>query len=301
MVDVSIIIVNYNTKELTRQCIYSLFEHTHDINFEVIVVDNDSKDGSVELFAGDSRIVFIESGANLGFGKANNLGAERALGKYLFYLNSDTILLNNAIKMLFDYMEENMKKLHIGALGCLLLDSDNLPTHSFSDFPKVGRFLKDEWGDHFLKRFGIKMKRLDEDVNVENLGNVTSVDYVTGADIFVARDVINKYGGFDKDFFMYYEESEMQYRWRKLGKLHSYVIKGPQIVHLEGKSQSGQSVSKYLRQLKSQLLYFKKTCSPLKYYLYRVVFLFGRILTLPFQKFDKKQKKEYLNLLFDFM
>ena len=96
--DVSVI-VNYNTKALTKSCIESIFSETCGIEFEVILVDNASSDGSKELFQIDERIIFIESNVNLGFGKANNLGYKYATGKYIFLLNSDTLLKNNAIKL----------------------------------------------------------------------------------------------------------------------------------------------------------------------------------------------------------
>ncbi|UVV84289.1 glycosyltransferase [Bacteroides thetaiotaomicron] len=105
--DVSVIIVNYNTKALTKSCIESIFSETCGIEFEVILVDNASSDGSKELFQIDERIIFIESNVNLGFGKANNLGYKYATGKYIFLLNSDTLLKNNAIKLFFDFAEKN--------------------------------------------------------------------------------------------------------------------------------------------------------------------------------------------------
>ena len=298
--DVSIIIVNYNTCELTKQCIDSIFEKTDGVSFEVIVVDNDSKDDSIKVLSQDSRITFVASDANLGFGKANNLGVEHSLGKYIFFLNSDTLLVNNAVKLFFDFMEQHQINKSVGAIGCLLMDNQLRRIHSFADFPKVGRFLADEWTDHFLKRFNKSTKRLDDRVEIPVDKEFFSVDYVTGADIFVNRSVLEKYGGFDKDFFMYYEESEMQNRWKRLGGLQSFIVKGPEIIHLEGKSQQGQNYSKYLRQLRSQMIYFKKTCSPVKYYTYRIAFMLGRIITLPFQKITKEQKKEYLNIIFNF-
>lgn len=300
MIDVSIIIVNYNTCELTKQCIDSIFEKTDGVSFEVIVVDNDSKDDSIKVLSQDSRITFVASDANLGFGKANNLGVEHSLGKYIFFLNSDTLLVNNAVKLFFDFMEQHQINKSVGAIGCLLMDNKLRRIHSFADFPKVGRFLADEWADHFLKRFNKSTKRLDDRMEIPVDKEFFSVDYVTGADIFVNRSVLEKYGGFDKDFFMYYEETEMQNRWKRLGGLQSFIVKGPEIIHLEGKSQQGQNYSKYLRQLRSQMIYFKKTCSPVKYYTYRIAFMLGRIITLPFQKITKEQKKEYLNIIFNF-
>ena len=101
--DVSIIIVNYNTKDLLVNCLNSIYEKTKDVLFEIIIVDNASIDGSEEMIKNDFKeVVFIQSGDNIGFGRANNLGIKEAKGDCIFLLNSDTILLNNAIKELTD-------------------------------------------------------------------------------------------------------------------------------------------------------------------------------------------------------
>ena len=294
--DVSIVIVNYNTYNLTQACIESIYKRTKDVDFEVIVVDNDSKDDSVIKFRNDSRISLIESNKNLGFGRANNLGIKKAKGRYVFFLNSDTILLNNAVKLMADFMDEHGKRLGIGGLGCLLTGSDGKRTHSYAPFPRMGRVLKDEWGDHFLKRFGRRMKRLEEGISIDESMTYFPVNYVTGADLFVARETINRYGSFDPDFFMYYEEAEMQYRWYKNG-LKSYILCSPQIVHMEGGSQRKASVQKQLTQLKSMFIYFKKTNSRWKYTFFRLAFGIGRFLTFPFQKMTINERCEYLKLI----
>ena len=106
--DVSVIIVNYNTVELTKQCILSIYNQTKDVNFEIIVVDNNSEDNSVKIIENNfPQVILINNSDNIGFGRANNLGVEIAKGKYIFFLNSDTILLNNAIKIFVDYMRKN--------------------------------------------------------------------------------------------------------------------------------------------------------------------------------------------------
>ena len=203
--DVSIIIVNYNTMQLTKNCIDSIVEYTKNITIEIIVVDNNSTDESIEELSNDNRICFIESGYNLGFGRANNLGLNIAKGKYIFFLNSDTILLNNAIKIMFDFMEENSHKLRIGALGTILLDENHNKNHSFASFPKIGKQLYDEWADHIIKIFGKKIDRLDRKIQIDPNMFFFPVDYVTGADILVRKDVLDQYGAFDPSFFMYYE------------------------------------------------------------------------------------------------
>ena len=122
--DVSIIIVNYNTCEITKNCLTSIYEKTKEINFEIIVSDNGSKDGSIEMIRTEfPEVSLIENNANLGFGTANNRALAVAKGKYVFYLNSDTILLNNAVKIFFDHWENAVDKDTIGALGANLLDT----------------------------------------------------------------------------------------------------------------------------------------------------------------------------------
>ena len=131
--DVSIIIVNYNTKELTAACINSIFQYTEGVEFEVILVDNASTDSSKAVFSQDPRVRYIYSDRNLGFGRANNLGIREATGRYLFFLNSDTILLNNAVKYFFDFCEKNPEH-KIGALGAVLKDRNLRNIHSYGRF-----------------------------------------------------------------------------------------------------------------------------------------------------------------------
>ena len=147
--DVSIIIVNYNTKELIFNCLESIFSHTNGITFEVIVSDNGSSDGSIEMLKKDfPKVILIENGKNLGFGSANNKALEIAKGKYVFYLNSDTILLNNAVKIFFDYFESHAE-LNIGGLGCNLQDKNGNITYSAGpvsgEFSSANELLKNLW------------------------------------------------------------------------------------------------------------------------------------------------------------
>ena len=135
IVDVSIIIVNYNTLHVLQPCIDSIVNHTDGISYEIIVVDNGSTDGSIESLTSDQRVILIPTGENLGFGKANNRGLELAHGKYIFFLNSDTLLKNNAVKMLYDFAEQYQGQL--GALGCILEDRQGDRIHSYGHFPKM--------------------------------------------------------------------------------------------------------------------------------------------------------------------
>lgn len=296
MTDVSIILVNYNTQKITSECIDSIVKMTEGVSYEIILVDNDSKDGSKEAFAKDGRVKFIESGSNLGFGKANNLGVKHAQGKYIFFLNTDTLLLNNAVKAFFDYAEAH-KDERLGSLGCVLVNGERKPTFSCGHFLKlkiIFQVLTQHFG-HVPDIYGVHIPedKLKEDA--------FDVDYVSGADIFVAKETVDKYGAFDPEFFMYYEETEMQRRWKHAG-LTNRIIKGPEIVHLEGGSFKKKPVvnrraysKKALINRRSEMLFFKKSYSKPYYLLYRICF-FLYVLNDALSRKELKFIKEELKL-----
>lgn len=260
LLDVSIIIVNYNTKELTRNCLKSVFEQTSGISFEVIVSDNGSKDGSIEMIKSDfPQVVLIENNANLGFGAANNRGLKIAKGKYVFYLNSDTVLLNNAVKFFFDYWENSLEKDRIGALGCNLIEKNGETSVSELPFPfpkKSARALlfcivksmvsKDIW--HKFKKCNINTK------------NNRSVEAIIGADLFLKNDNNAK---FNELFFLYCEEVELQYRLFLQDKKR-IIIDEPRIIHLEGASDCKIGLERFysfkkkrnVREWQSRLVFF---------------------------------------------
>lgn len=294
--DVSVIIVNYNTKELTRNCIDSIFQHTSGVKFEIILIDNASTDGSAELFEEDRRIILIKCKANLGFGKANNLGYRYAKGKYIFFLNSDTLLLNNAISFFFNKME--MSSNSIGCMGCILQDASSKKTHSFADFPSVGNLLFYQWPTLFsiLGFNAMQMDNIkDEDVN----SSFFKVDYITGADLFVRRSVIEDYGLFDPAFFMYYEEAELQYRYNMKG-VYSYIYDRAKIIHLEGMSFAGvkRNKNKSLVSLKSQLLYINKTQPVWKSLLFRFILILFLPLSLYKNRYNFIESARYCYYIF---
>lgn len=293
--DVSIIIVNYNTKQLTEACLNSIKEKTDGITYEIILVDNASTDGSVDFFKQRNDICFISQQKNLGFGKANNLGIKYASGKYVFLLNSDTYLYNNAIKMFFDYCERNQDK-HIGAVGCLLKDANLQRTHSFANFPKIRKVLFARIISPLFKICGKTYNTLDKNFLIKD--HPFKVDYVTGADLFIKKSLIEEYGAFDPDFFMYFEETEMQYRLTKAG-YNSYILPTPGIVHLEGGSikKTKKNVKKMLMEQRSQFLYFKKTASQFSYISYRFLFVLLRLPFILFSSLTKQEKKDYWHLL----
>ncbi len=297
--DVSIIIVNYNTKELTRNCLKSIFEQTKDISFEVIVSDNGSKDGSVEMIKSEfPQVILIENNANLGFGAANNRGLKIAKGKYIFYLNSDTVLLNNAVKIFFDYWENSPEKEKIGTLGCNLENDKGNCIHSWGKFPtyknifkslvycfSVSYGMKKIW-KFFFRKIGITKPFYG------------SVEYITGADNFLLN---NSDAFFDERYFMYFEESDLQLKLNQKGK-SCILIQGPKIIHFEGASSKDKNENSmnYDFQKKSVVLYWASCCkyieknlsSKMKLYCLKKILLF--IYSL---KKNKKSKSLFLEAL----
>lgn len=284
--DVSIIIVNYNTKQLLSDCLKSIYEQTKDIDFEVIVSDNGSKDGSIEMLKADfPQVILIENNANLGFGAANNRGLAIAKGKYIFYLNSDTILLNNAVKIFFDYWEENGEKENIGALGCYLKNLDGEYVHSGGQFPDFGENFSSLfhntygfWKLFFLHLFFRKKIPLHNQLLSHSIPE--NIEQIIGADLFLKNNTNAK---FDEDFFMYREETYLEWLLHKQGK-KMLLIHSPQIIHLEGKSSTSENesnqidiISRYktfnLLNIKlSDIIYFRKTgISASKIFLLKIV------------------------------
>ena len=294
--NVSVIIVNYNTRPLTQACIESIYEYTSGISFEVIVVDNASTDDSIERLSRDSRILLMKSPTNIGFGKANNLGYTKACGKYLFLLNSDTLLKNNAIKYFFDAAE---KEPQIACWGTLLIDANGKEGISY------GRFLS-MWRDFYMQSVALPysfiMKKRLRDKSYNYLDTINSdgtiVDYVSGADLFLRKEVADKYALFDPFYFLYCEETDMQKRYAS-NNLKSKIIKTPQIIHLEGGSQikGTRNLTKPLIQLRSKMYYFHKWYNPMLFYTYLIAVTFVRVPFLLFSSYSIEYKRDYLRTM----
>ena len=248
-IDVSIILVSYNTSELTRNCIKSIYEKTTGVNFDIWVVDNNSADNSCEMIKSEfSNVYLIENKQNLGFGGANNIAISRAQGKYIFLLNTDTLLINNAVKILFDFMESNP---NIGACGGNLFNADG--SHAMSHF--YFQTLKSKLVKTFkLGRFFPCEQKKIKGINIAD--SVQEVEMISGADLFIRKDVLDTVGAFDEDFFLYYEDSELQYRVKKAG-WSIFINPEAEIYHLEGKSTKKRLTSR-LYKMYSEVLFYKK-------------------------------------------
>lgn len=225
-VDVSIIIVNYNTKEITEACINSVFDKTKDIHFELIVVDNGSRDGSREAFSKRKDILYFYQQENLGFGRANNVGFAYASGRNVLFLNSDTLLINNAVKILSDYLDANE---NIEATGGNLCSLNMSPLHSCRRMSPLMHEIN-------ILTSGFLGKMLyGENVEYNHTSQPFEVVCIVGADLMVKRKALNRTGGFDTRFFMFCEELDLCRRIR-LGGGKITINPEAKIIHLEGSS-----------------------------------------------------------------
>lgn len=295
--DISILMVNYKTSKLAVDAISSIKDKTHGISYEIIVVDNGSNDNSLnDILKVHPNVICKDAGGNLGFGLGNNFGSNFATGKYLFLLNTDTLLKNNAIKILFDYMEANPK---VGVCGGNLFDYNDKLTHSFGfEMPSVFTTFKYVF---LPTRIFVRGKKANFIRGFNDSGMPLEVGYITGADMMLRRDVFFQVGGFDKDFFMYCEESEMTNRIRKLG-LKVMSVPNAEIIHLEGASfgevKKEFNAKRYKMMLASQYIYYEKVYNKFKlkcyYYLTRVAYWLRKNQTESFFK----ERLEILNFTY---
>jgi GT2 family glycosyltransferase len=270
--DLSIIILNYNTKDLTLTCIDSIVnQYSQELDngkFEIVLVDNASSDDSVAAF-NELRIkmlksfknpltherfnplIIVESKENTGFSKGCNLGAKNAKGKYLLFLNSDTEIKDQGFLKMLTYFDD---KKTLGILGAKLKNEDGSNQLSCGKFYNLFNL--------FLMLFGFN-KFLRESPNI-----IKKVDWVSGASLMIRRNLFQKLGGFDKDIFMYLEDMELCFRANKNG-LDTYFFPEIMLFHKEGRS-SGRTFAIF-NIYKSTLIFYKKHKSKLQYNLARLM------------------------------
>lgn len=230
-VKLSIIIVNWNTREITRNCLASLREKIAGVDYEVIVVDNASSDESAAMIRAEfPDVQLIVNAENLGFGRANNQGMRAARGRYFLLLNSDTVVIDDSIQRLASFMESEPR---IGVAGCKLLFEDLSLQGSCARFPSIKLALLED-----LMLYKFMSRRRQGEVLLNGYwphDRTRDVDAVWGAAMLVRREVFDETGGFDERIFMYGEDLEWCMRIRDLGWRITFAH-DCRIVHLNHKS-----------------------------------------------------------------
>ncbi len=230
--DITIIIVNYKVKEYISNLLSSITKAKGEFKLQIIVVDNNSQDGSVEfLSARHPEVVYITNDENLGFGKANNQAISIAEGKYILIINPDTLVSEDTFTVLVQHMEENQ---HCGAAGCKILNPDgsfapeskrSVPT-IWSSFTKVAGLSTLFPKSSFFSEYYLDW--LDEDEKA-------SVPVLSGSFMFWRAELLKKLEGFDERFFMYGEDIDLCYRIQDTG-FHIDYVPATSIIHYKGES-----------------------------------------------------------------
>jgi GT2 family glycosyltransferase len=259
--DISVIIVSFNTRDVLRESIQSVYREMRDLRTEIFVVDNNSHDGSVEMVESEfPEVKVIRSLVNLGFGAANNVALEQAKGRFLVLLNSDAFLCHNALTVAFQNMEQNPA---VGLAGGRLVGRDHSLQPSARMFPSIlsdflvltglaHKFSKSRFFGSFDRTWADPMQPAE-------------VDWVPGAFSIIRTEALQKVGFFDPDFFLYSEEVDLCRRiqqagykimyWPEIVVIHIGGESSRQIKTLEMSSTGAQLIRWRMR---STLLYYRK-------------------------------------------
>ena len=241
MVQLSIIVVSYNTADLTVACLDSVSQllKKHPVQAEVIVVDNHSTDNSVEqiknLELKTKNVRLIENKSNLGFGKANNIGLKKAEGKYVLFLNSDTLIEDLNFQELISVMDKDEK---VGVLTVRVnLENGSLDPASHRGFPTIWRSFTYFSKLEHITKYAPLLNRMFGGYHLTHLSPNTAheIESPSGAFFLTRKSLLDRVGGFDEKFFMYGEDLDLSMRIKNLGyKIFFYPNQS--IVHLKGKS-----------------------------------------------------------------
>lgn len=253
-VDVSVIIVNYNVKEYLQQALLSLERALRSLSSQIIVVDNASDDGSVEMLKRKyRRVLLIENKENVGFARANNQAFCYARGKYIFLLNPDTLVQEDTVRVLYDFMESHPDA---GVAGCKVLNPDgSLQLSCRRSFPTP-------WVA-FTKIIGLSSlfprSRLFGRYNLTYLNpeETYQVEALSGSCMFVRREVYEQVGGFDETFYMYGEDIDLCYRIQRAG-WNVYYVHTTQIVHFKGESTKRSNIDELKTFYEAMHIFVKK-------------------------------------------
>jgi len=278
MIDLSIVIVSWNVCHLLRRCLLSILEsggadgggtqYEGPFRFQIVVVDNDSSDGSVQMVQDEfPGVQLVENHSNPGFAAANNQGIARAQGRYLLLLNPDTEVLDASLSSLMEFADANPA---VGLIGPELLNTDGSVQSSRRRFPTIiTAIFESTWLEPWaprcvLGRFFVHDR--SDDV-------VQDVDWVQGAALFTRREVVEQVGGMDERFFMYSEELDWCRRIKAAGWRIVYYPEAT-ILHRGGKSSDQVVAARHVYFQTSKILYYRKYYGPLVSELLRI-FLLG--------------------------
>jgi hypothetical protein len=282
--DLSVIIVNWNTKNFLARCLQSVKENTKRVSCQIIVVDNHSSDGSAQMV--EERFpeaILIKNRKNLGFGRANNQGLSQARGKYILFLNSDVAVNPGCLDEMFGFMEKHPD---VGASSCKLIFPDGSLQHSCRQFPSFKVFFPMLLG---LRKFFPEMKVFRDYLMLDwDHTDIREVDQIMGSFMFIRKNVLTQVGGFDERYWMYFEEVDLCLRIKRKGwKIVHYPYVSA--IHFLSKSSEQWGEWKRTKEFhKSLLKYFQKNRTFYEYALLWILAQTKASLLFPLLKLSRR-------------
>ena len=251
--DLSISVINWNTRDLLEECLKSIYSNIYKVSFEVWVVDNGSSDGSREMIKTEfPQVRFIENKDNLGFARANNQAIKRSSGKYELLLNPDTLIRESALEAMVSFMEANAR---VGICGCRLLNEDGSVQPSCGKFPDLFTIFLHMTKLNYLYP-GNRFSRRFMGAGLDG-GGAEEVDWATGACLLVRHQAMEEIGLLDERFFMYCEDLDWCRRMKDAG-WKVYCLPQAEVVHYRSRSYEEGSLRIFLEGYKSWFIYLRK-------------------------------------------
>ena len=285
--ELSVVLVNYNDSNHLQDCLSSLLNNSRGIDLEVIVVDNNSSDGSPELVKKKfPQVTLIRNSQNLGFSRANNQGIKKSRGEFVLFLNTDTVVFPGALEcLLAEIRRDDM----VGAVGPLLLRGENRYQVSFG-----GRvsFVFQVFQKCFLNPF-YKLK-------LKVWRRKKSVRWLSAACLLVRRNVLQKAGLFDEKFFIYFEDIDLCFRIKKCG-FKLLFIPEARVFHYGGGTAFNIGIISRFEYRKSQLYFYSKHNSRLSLFFLRLYLWWNIFILFNFGSLRKHRdsdlRRRYFELL----
>ncbi len=274
-IDLSIIIVNWNTKALLLECLNSLSNQQSIYQTEIIVVDNASTDGSTEaVTAHYPHLKLIKNNFNMGFGRANNIGIKNSLGRYVCLLNSDARVLPNCFNYLIEFMDKNET---VGISGPKTLSPDLSIQDTCRNFPSLWNTLSCAlYLDKILSKYDFFSA---EHMFFFDHNTIRKVDGLAGCCLTIRRNALDQVGLFDEQFFIYFEETDLCKRFRNAG-WDIIFFPDAVIIHHHAASASRDPIRFNTEQIKSQMQYWKKHHSKIAVTVFLFILLIHHSLRL---------------------
>ena len=238
--DLSIIIVNWNSVAFLKQCLQSVYAEQRAFTFEIVVIDNASFDGSASMLASEFPLVrFLQGRENVGFARANNAASEACSGRHYLFLNPDTEVIGNALERMLSFIDVTPGA---GAVGCTLLNTDgSLQTSCIQAYPTILNQLFDA---EVLRRMFPKAGWWGMRALFEKRAEPAEVEVISGACLLVSRVAFEAAGRFTPDYFMYCEDVDLCFKLNGAG-LRNYYLGDARVTHHGGQSTSTKGESQF--------------------------------------------------------